>query len=258
MSQDAKAHSRERFSQFAANYVSSERHATGGDLDLMLEIAAPQPTWRALDIATGGGHTALKFAPHVGLMVATDYAPTMLETARQHLLSKGAEHVRFTPADAENLPFADGSFDLITCRIAPHHFPDCFRFVQECARTLRRGGLLIVQDQCLPEDERAARYIDSFERLRDPSHQRAFAEYEWRGMFLDAGLTVERVESLRRTTVLQTWTDAQGVAEPTVFRLNVMLKQAPNAVADWLKPRAIGTADAQFDHVFIIISGRKP
>jgi ubiquinone/menaquinone biosynthesis C-methylase UbiE len=257
MSQNAKAHSRERFSQYAANYVNSERHAKGDDLELLAEMANPQPGWQALDIATGGGHTALRLAPHVRLMIATDYAPIMLKTAQSFIESKGAINIRFAPADAENLPFARESFDLITCRIAPHHFPDCFRFVQECARTLKIGGRLVVEDQLAPEDDRAARYIDSFERLRDPSHQRNFAEYEWRGMFLDAGLTVERVEIMRRPTRLQSWTEAQGNEQDVVFRLNVMLKQAPPPAADWLQPRAIGSPEAEFDHTFILISGQK-
>ena len=145
-SDDVKAHSRERFSQFAQGYVNSPTHAQGDDLDRLLEIAAPQADWLACDIATGGGHTALKIAPHVRRMIATDYAPTMLRSARAFIQSQDAPNVDFVPADAETLPFADNSFDLITCRIAAHHFPDIFRFVQECGagaqagRALRRAG----------------------------------------------------------------------------------------------------------------------
>src|SRR5664279_2949408 len=77
-SDDVKAHSRERFSQFAQGYVTSDTHSQGFDLDRLLEFAAPQADWLACDIATGGGHTALKIAPYVRRMIATDYAPTML------------------------------------------------------------------------------------------------------------------------------------------------------------------------------------
>jgi len=258
MSPDPKAHSRERFSQYAQNYVTSSGHAKGDELSRLVEIAAPQPDWLALDVATGGGHTALKFAPHVRRVIASDYAPTMLKTAQAHIQKQGVNNVLFTPADAENLPFAANSFDLITCRIAPHHFPDVFRFVTEAARVLKPGGLLLVQDLTTPEDERAARYVDAFERLRDPSHVRCYAEYEWRGVYLDAGLMVEHSEIHRRAANMLEWAGHQGSSDYVIERLHVMMVQAPAVVKEWLNIRCAGTADATFDHVYVIIAGRKP
>ncbi|MEP7293825.1 MAG: methyltransferase domain-containing protein [Chloroflexota bacterium] len=257
-SDDIKAHSRERFSQFAQGYVSSPTHAHGSDLDRLLEIAAPQPGWFACDIATGGGHTALKLASHVRRMVATDYAPPMLAAAREFIVGQGATNVDFVPADAENLPFAPASFDLITCRIAPHHFPDIFRFIQEAARALKPGGRFVVQDHVLPDDKKAAHYVEAFERLRDPSHNRALDEYEWRGSFLDAGLTVEHDERISRSARLLPWAERQGCSPEVIEHLQILLKQAPQAAAEFWHPQAAGTPDASFDHVHILISGRKP
>ena len=143
-SQDSKSRSKARYSQFAQGYVTSQTHAKGDDLERLVEIAQPQSDWEMLDVATGGGHTALKFAPHVRHVWATDLTPKMLQAAEDHLRSKGTENVDIKLADAEDLPFTDGIFDLITCRIAPHHFPDCAKFVQEGARVLKPGGLLLV------------------------------------------------------------------------------------------------------------------
>jgi len=167
------------------------------------------------------------------------------------------KNVDFELADAENLPFEDACFDLVTCRIAPHHFPDTFRFVQEAARVLKPGGLLLVQDHLLPDDQDAALYVDAFEKLRDPSHNRAFPEYEWRGMFLDGGLTIEHTEQLVKRHEFVTWAERQGCTPETIEKLTVLLKQAPEIAAAWMDATAIGTPDATFVNHHIIIAGRK-
>ena len=151
MSTGPKQQSQERFGRFAPSYVTSAGHARGAELERLLALAAPQAEWRALDVATGGGHTALKIAPHVRQIVASDLTPAMLEAARAHI-GLQAPNAAFTAADAEALPFADEAFDLLTCRIAPHHFPDVFAFVRECARVLKPGGRLVVQDLTVPDD----------------------------------------------------------------------------------------------------------
>jgi ubiquinone/menaquinone biosynthesis C-methylase UbiE len=255
---DLKAQVQQRFGQYAQGYVESKSHAEGADLERLVELAQPQSDWWALDVATGGGHTGLKFAPLVARVVASDLTPKMLEAARNFIAKQGVHNVDFSGSDAENLPFADNVFDLVTCRIAPHHFVDCFKFVRECARVLKPGGILLVEDQLVPEDDRAARYVDSFERLRDPSHNRIYAMYEWRGMFLDAGLTVEHAEQITKSgTELVSWSERQGCTPDVIERLQIMLAQAPDAVAAWMRPQYAGTPDAKFDHNYIIILGRK-
>jgi ubiquinone/menaquinone biosynthesis C-methylase UbiE len=256
--EDVKHHAQTRFARYAEGYVTSKSHAQGADLERLLEIAQPQPNWFVLDIATGGGHTALNFAPHVACVVAADLTPTMLHAARAFIGEQGADNVVYSAGDAENLPFAGNSFELVTCRIAPHHFPDCYRFVRECARVLKSGGLLLVEDHLAPDDERAARYLDSFERLRDPSHVRAFAGYEWKGMFLDAGLTVEHAEPIVKSgSKLVPWAERQGCTPEVIERLQVMMAQAPAVVAAWVRPQCVGTPDASLDHHYLIIAGRK-
>ena len=163
--------------------MTSVTHASGPDLAHLLEMAQPEAHWQVLDIATGGGHTALTFAPHVASVVASDLTPAMLEQAAAHIRAQNIHNVSYREAAATELPFAGESFDLVTCRIAAHHFPDAQRFVHESARVLRPGGLLLLQDQMLPAHRPSAIWIDNFERLRDPSHNCAYSESGWRAMF---------------------------------------------------------------------------
>jgi ubiquinone/menaquinone biosynthesis C-methylase UbiE len=255
--QDSKSLSRQRYSQFAQSYVDSQDHAKGTDLDRLIDIAQPRPDWVVLDVATGGGHTALKFAPLVKQLVATDITPRMLEAAQRFISDQNVANVSFKLADAEALPFAAGEFDLVTCRIAPHHFPDCARFVRSSASVLKAGGLLLVQDHVLPQDEPAARYVDDFERLRDPSHNRAFSEPEWIALFEAAGLEVSHTEQLVKEHTFLSWVERQRCPPDVIQRLNRMIQQAPAAVKAWLRPRRFGTPEATFVNHHILIAGRK-
>jgi ubiquinone/menaquinone biosynthesis C-methylase UbiE len=254
---DSKTLSQRRYSKFAHDYVTSTAHAQGKELDRLVEIAQPQPDWIALDVATGGGHTALKFAPLVAQVIATDITPKMLDAAQAFIATNGVKNVTFRLADAEDLPFEDGTFDLVTCRIAPHHFPHGARFVHESSRVLKAGGLLLVQDHVLPEDAQAARYIDAFERLRDPSHHRAYTTNEWVGMFQAAGLKVEGAEQIVKRHEFVPWAERQSCTRQVIERLTGMVEQATEAVAAWMQPRGFGTPGATFASRHIIISGRK-
>ena len=251
-----KALSQQRYSQFAQGYVSSSSHAKGADLDRLLELARPQADWIVLDVATGGGHTVLKFAPHVAQVIATDLTPRMLEAAANHITGKGMVNVVFELADAEDLPYETARFDLVTCRIAPHHFPDAARFVRESARVLKQGGLLLVQDHVLPTNAAAGRYVDSFEKLRDPSHNRAYNESEWRGMFLEVPLTVEHTEQIIKRHEFSSWAARQDCSPEVVVRLEEMMADAPAAAAEWLRPHDFGSPGATFVNHHIIIAGR--
>lgn len=257
MTDDVKSLSTDRFNRFAERYVNAAQLGGTEEPQKLVAMAKPLPGDRVLDIATGGGHTALAFAPHVASVYAHDLALGMLNAARTYLDSRGAPAV-YVAGDAESLPFANETFDIVSCRIAQHHFPDVFKFMQECARVLRPGGRLVQQDQVAPDADRDGRYLDSFERLRDPSHVRVQSELEWRGLYLDVGLTVDEVQIARHRTSLVTWAQRQDVSAQTMEHLQILMARAPDAVRAWVKPEAAGTPDAKFDHVYILISGTKP
>lgn len=255
--QEAKSLSQKRFGQFAGQYVTSQSHAQGADLDRLVEIANPQADWLVLDVATGGGHTALKFAPCVREVIASDLTPEMLAAAENFIRDKGCSNVIFGLAAAENLPFIADHFDLVTCRIAPHHFSDCAGFIREGARLLKPGGLLLVQDHLLPADPAAARFIDDFERLRDPSHHRAFSYPEWVGMFAQAGLHVTHTEEILKRHLLLPWVERQGCSPETLAQLRAMLRNSPPAAAAWLAAENLDTPKASFANHHLLISGRR-
>lgn len=255
---DPQSLARERFGRFAAAYVTSKNHAGGPDLEHLLVMAQPEPHWRVLDIATGGGHTALTFAPFVAHVVASDLTPAMLEQAEAHIRGLGIHNVSYREAAADDLPFDDGSFELVTCRIAAHHFPDVPRFFRESARVLKPGGLLLLQDQVLPAHRPSATWIDDFERRRDPSHNRAYSETGWRRLFADAGLRVEQGAMVVKRHNLPDWARRQGNDDAAIAVLEALLRDAPGPAALWASARELGSPDASFLIRQIQLAGRKP
>jgi len=232
-------------------------HAKGESLDRLLALTAPKPDWRALDVATGGGHTALALAPHVREVIATDLTRPMLDAARAFIASKGVANVVFQEADAMSLPFGDAAFDLVTCRIAPHHFPDVPRFVREMFRVLRPGGIAVVIDNVVPEDSTAAGFINEFETIRDPSHHWSHPESDWRSFFSAAGFQDLHVEPFRKARDYVLWLDTMSVAEPERAKLRVMLNTAPASAKTALAPEERdGKLWFHLDEILIL--GRKP
>lgn len=257
MSQELKALNRQRYAATAEKYVVSPVHATGMGLPRLLELAEAQPDWRVLDIATGGGHTALNFAPQVKEVIATDFTEGMLKAAQRFITEQEIDNIRFCGADAETLPFASNTFDMVTCRVAAHHFPDIFAFVKEAFRVLKPNGKLLVHDHVVNEDKQVANYINAYEKLRDPAHARIFSEFEWRGTFIDVGFTIKHVEQFTFVHEIQRWAKRQNCSDETIERLNILLLRAPKKVAEWMLPQYAGTNYARYTDHHIIIEGKK-
>jgi ubiquinone/menaquinone biosynthesis C-methylase UbiE/catechol 2,3-dioxygenase-like lactoylglutathione lyase family enzyme len=222
-----KARVRAAFGAAAESYVTSERHRSGDDLPTLVEWAQPVPADRALDISTGGGHTALAIAPHVHSVAVTDLTPRMLATARAFLTAQGVVNVTYVIADAERLPFLDASFDLVTVRIAPHHYADAHQAVREMARVLAPGGRLLFIDNIAPEEAELDHAMNDWERRRDHSHARAHSATEWRAMLEDAGLTITRTESRRKTYPFAAWVERMATPAEERRELEADMLAAP-------------------------------
>ena len=256
MSENIKTRVQQQFGAAAADYAASEVHARGESLGVLLELAAPQPTWRVLDVATGAGHTALTFAPRVAEVVATDLTVRMLQQTAQAAAARGLTNVRTAVGDAEAIPFPDGSFDAVTCRLAFHHFPAPDRAAAEMARVLRPGGVLGFTDNHVVEDPAADAFYNAFEKLRDPSHVRVRPVPELRSLFAAAGLTVTAERRLTKEFEFHSWADRQRVAPADKERLLEMLRTVPPALTPLLSPRfADGTA--YFTLWEVVLVGRR-
>jgi ubiquinone/menaquinone biosynthesis C-methylase UbiE len=209
--------------------------------------AALQPE-RILETAAGTGIVtrAVHRAVPGAQVVATDINPAMLEFATPSLRSK---HVSFQPADAQNLPFADGSFDLVLCQFGVMFFPDKIRANQEVRRVLRPNGhYLLVTFSRLelnPVPKAAADAVNAL-FTHEPF------DYMERGPFcyadparikhdlLAAGFTDVEIETIKLSSRVNPRDAAQGLVFGSPFRSEIerrdplALDRAAEAVAQAL------------------------
>jgi ubiquinone/menaquinone biosynthesis C-methylase UbiE len=232
----------EQFGKTHAEYLASKPHAKGASLERLVALTSPQKTWRALDVATGGGHVAYTFAPHVSRMWATDITQEMLDMVRAEAQKRGLANIRTAYAKAEALPFEDQSFDLVTCRIAPHHFDSIPDFLKEVARVLKPDALLALVDNVVPAGS-AGDYVNAFERFRDPSHLRAWTMQEWRDALAKAGLNVTHEEQIYKQMEFKSWAARHDTNMQNFLR--AMLKEMTPEVKAVLEPGGSG-ADLTF------------
>ncbi len=228
----------EQFGKNAAGYLTSTPHALGKSLERLVALTAPQKNWRALDIATGGGHVAYTFAPHVERMWATDITQEMLDLVKAEAGKRGLANVRTAYAKAEALPFEDASFDLVTCRIAPHHFDSIPHFLDEVRRVLKASGTFAVVDNVVP-DGSVGDYVNAFERFRDPSHLRAWTLEEWRVALKTHGFAVTHEEQLTKQMEFKSWAARHDGTMQNFLRS--MLAQATPDVKATLEPKGEGS-----------------
>jgi len=241
-----KALVQQKFGAAAADYAASCVHARGPSLARVVDLVAPQSGWRMLDVATGAGHTGLAFAPHVAHVIASDITEEMLAEARKLAAEKGFTNVETARADAAALPFKDASFDLVTCRLAAHHFPEPGAFVAEVGRVLRPGGVLALVDNISPDGtidphtspvalRDAAAVYNAFERLRDPSHARCLGLGEWLALLERGGFAIVHQEHIDQDIAFRPWVQRMRCNAETIGRLKAMLGDV--ALARFLKPR---------------------
>ena len=167
----------------AQAFRESPTQREGRALDLLVEWCEPGPAVEALDVGSGGGHVARRLREAGCQVVTVDPAPGM----EPDVISR-----------AEDLPFADGSFDVVACRLGAHHFDDVRAAVGEMARVSR--GLVVIADLLYDGDEAEEAHL-----VRDETHVRSYREDEWRELVESAGLELEATEIVRRWIPFEPW-----------------------------------------------------
>ncbi len=258
MAREFKDRVREQFGRTAEGYVRGSGFAGGEDLAEAARLLQPTPEDTLLDVACGGGHTALYFAPLVRSVVASDLTMQMLKKAQEYISEEGkVENVTFREADAEDLPFPAGAFTLLTCRVAPHHFPDLPRALREFHRVLRRGGRMVIIDTLLPDDPEIADFYQTMEKMRDPTHVQAYTREEWVRMCEEARFIVQATKISPKTHDFQEWARRAGMNREGIQRLNHFFIQSSAKIHDYFQIETFaGEVESYTDQKLLLYANR--
>jgi SAM-dependent methyltransferase len=253
--------SREQFDRQAPHYNAQWNAWNSESLAWLIEHASCRPSHRILDVATGGGFTAVAFAPFVAEVTALDVSTAMLREAQGRAQASGLTNVVFETGAAESLPCPAGSFDGVVCRLAAHHFLSVPKFVAEAYRVLRPGGRLLIADTAEPDD---APDVDAWhngiEVLRDPSHVRNYTGSEWRAFVLGAGFVLEDLAQVREPVPigLRDWLEKAGCRGEAAEEVRRRFLAAPEAVARNFSITPAPDGDLAFQWLRIALAARKP
>jgi ubiquinone/menaquinone biosynthesis C-methylase UbiE len=199
---------RERFAKTAARVAEREQAHRAELREKLARFLEPRGDERALDSGTGTGALAFALAPLVREVVGVDLVPELLELAQRH--AGEFPNVSFVEGDAASLPFEGGSFDLACSLRTLHHIARPELAVAELVRVTRPGGRVLVIDQIASVDPLAAVELNRFERARDPSHTRALADVDLRGLFEANGLVIRRTTFETEPRDLESYLDLAG------------------------------------------------
>jgi ubiquinone/menaquinone biosynthesis C-methylase UbiE len=196
---------REAFTRQAQAYAANPGIADPERVARLVQAVQPSAQDRVLEVATGPGYVALGFAAVARDVVGVDLTEAPLALAEQRRQAQGLTNVRFQLADASQLPFAEGEFDVVVCRLAFHHFAQPMPMLSEMARVCRMDGTVAVEDLVVSEHPARGAYQNRFENLRDPSHTSAHPLSRLLHLFAEAQVEVEQVLTYPHCQVVEQW-----------------------------------------------------
>ena len=204
----SKKHKEAVQKQFGKTVEAFSKTATRDTPEILaekVESAKPKSTDLTLDVACGPGELVLGLAARVSFARGIDLTQEMLHRAQEFQRERNITNAAFDRGEAEQLPYPDHSFDLVTCQCSFHHMPKPELALREMVRVAKPDGRLMVIDPVAPESDAKFDLLNRIESLRDPSHASTLRLTTFLSMFDDLGLEITRQSLRRRERSFNKW-----------------------------------------------------
>lgn len=192
------------FEKNAEKYALSQSHKKGEDLDILERLLKPGRNEVVLDVGTGTGFTAVRMAPIVRSVTASDPTEGMLNQARKIAEESGVTNIRFLKSSWEHLDPEEGRYDIITCRRAAHHFHNMEGFFSKIYSLLNPGGRFGFVDFTTPEED-IHDFFNGLERTRDSTHVYALKVSEIERLSKKNGFSLTALETREERVSFLSW-----------------------------------------------------
>jgi ubiquinone/menaquinone biosynthesis C-methylase UbiE len=196
-----------QFGSQAAAYLSSAVHAQGADLDALAALVKDQSDGKVLDLGCGAGHVTFRVAARAKEVIAYDLSSEMLDVLARAAAERGLRNIVTRKGVAEQLPFANESFDYVLSRYSAHHWHDFEAALREVFRVLKPGGIVGFVDAVSPGAPLLDTYLQAVELLRDPSHVRNYSRAEWEAAMVRAGFRPASLTGFRVRLNFVSWVE---------------------------------------------------
>jgi len=247
----------DQFSRQAEMFAAAPALHNQAALDLLVEAAEPNPGDSSLDVACGPGTVVVAFAPHVRQAAGLDATKAMLAQARKLAARSAAQNVAWHRGDVYALPFADGTFDIVSCRFAFHHFEEPVRAFGEMVRVCRSGGRIVLCDAIASDDARKADVFNRMERHRDPSTVEFRSLAFLSDLFAVAGLPAPRPRFYQVPAERDALIDMSFPVGDDRTLLSVMIDQSVDGDTMGLNARRDGDT-VRFAYPSVVLVAKKP
>jgi len=249
-----------RFDRLAHCFATSEVHRSSPTIRLLHEVLGSARQDAVCDIACGAGPVVLSFRGRASRLVGVDPSPSMLEELQEAGRAHGVA-VEAVPGFAEDVPLDDALFDVVTSRLAPHHFSDIGQAVREMARLARPGGHVAVIDLAGHDDDDVDAFNHHLHVLHDPTHVRSYRGREWESFFTDAGLEIVAVHQNQRESPdgvsVERWCQIADSGPDAEEQIRSALRSAPPRILEALAIEQRG--DEYYIPVkTVLVVGRRP
>lgn len=229
------------FSPQAQAYVASEVHAKGADLTDLAARLSGAGVDRLLDLGCGGGHVSFTAAPLVRHVMAYDLSSSMLQAVVDEAQGRGLDNIATEQGRAEDLPFADASFDWVVSRYSAHHWHDLGAGLRQARRVVKPQGKVIFMDVVAPPHPLFDTFVQSIELLRDTSHVRDYSVPEWVSAAEKAGLVLEGMETRRLRLEFASWIARMRTPPVLADAIRALEEGAPKEVQAYFDIEPDGT-----------------